>query len=220
MLASSIRAVVVASGLLLVAPPLCGEDRPAQKSAAQLKREVDERERQLTRAQRELAEARARLALAEGKRELAIAELRKAVICCQDEVQWIRDHANSFCDPREPMEEAQWDLAQVRAELAEIEDDTATLVTALKEIVGLHEQRLERVRRLEQMRAATPADVSVVQQALDQARQRLEAAEKRLPAVFRMERRNFLALEHRCHPQFKSYSAVPPRRSRPKEVPR
>ncbi len=41
-----------------------------------MKREAEECERLVPRAQRELAEARARLALAEGKRELAITELR------------------------------------------------------------------------------------------------------------------------------------------------
>ena len=66
--------------------------------------------------------------------------------------------------------------------LAEVEGDTATLVAAWKKIVGFHEQRLERVRRLEQMRAVKPEEVSVAQKALGKARERLEAAEKRLAA--------------------------------------
>ena len=80
------------------------------------------------------------------------------------------------------MDKAQLDLAKACADLAEVEGETATLVAAWKKIVGFHEQRLERVRRLEQLRAAKPEDVSVVQQALDKARQRLGAAEKQLAA--------------------------------------
>jgi hypothetical protein len=80
------------------------------------------------------------------------------------------------------MDEAQWDLAKARIRLAEAEGDTATLVAERKKIVGFHEQRLERMRRLEQMRAVKPEEVSVEQQALDKARQRLAAAEKQLPA--------------------------------------
>jgi DNA repair exonuclease SbcCD ATPase subunit len=182
MLESWVRYLAVACGLLFVVPSFCHRDGTDGESAWRLKREVEECERQLTRAQRELAEARARLALTEGKRESAIAELRKAVACREGEVQWIRAHANWFCDPREPMDEARWDLANTRVWLAEIEGDAATLVTAWKEIVGFHERRLERARRLEQMRAMQPAEVTIVQQALAGARQRLEAAEKHLAA--------------------------------------
>jgi DNA repair exonuclease SbcCD ATPase subunit len=172
--------LAVACGLLFVVPSFCRGDGPDRESAWRLKRKVEERERQLSRAQRELAEARARLALTEGKRESAIAELRKAVACREGEVQWIRDHANWFCDPRELMDEARWDLANTRAWLAEVEGDAATLVTAWKEIVGFHERRLERAQRLEQMRAMQPAEVTIVRQALEGARQRLEVAEKHL----------------------------------------
>ena len=180
--ASWVRHLVAAFGLLFVVPSFGCGDGPEEKSAFQLKREVEERERQLTRAQRELAEARARLALAEGKQELAITELRKAVACCQSEVQWIRGHVNWFCDPREPMDGAQLDLAKYRAWLAEVEGDTASFVAEWKKIVGFHEQRLKTVQRLAQMRAVDAAEVTVVQQALDKARHRLEAAEKRLSA--------------------------------------
>jgi hypothetical protein len=182
MLASSMRYFVVASGLLLVVSSLGRADRPDEIGAWRLKRNVEDRQRQLTRAQRELAEACARLALAEGNRELAITELRKAVACCQGEVDWIRDHANQFCDPRDPMDQAQWDLANARAWLAEVSGDTASLVAAWKQIVGFHEQRLERVQRLEQMRAVKAEEVSIVQQALEGARQRLGDAEKQLSA--------------------------------------
>lgn len=153
---------------------------PEEPSVRQLQRDVAERERQLTRVQRELAEARARVALAEGKRELAIAEFQKAVACYQSDVQWIRYHANWFCDPREPMTEAQWDLAKARAWLADVEGDTAALVAQRKAIVGFHEERLQIVRRLEQLLAVKPAETSDAQKALDQARERLAAAEKRL----------------------------------------
>jgi hypothetical protein len=180
MLASWVRHLAVASGLLFVVPSSCRGDGPDGGSALRLKREVEERERQLTRAHRELAEARARLALTEGKRETAIAELRKAVACREGEVRWIRDHRNWFCDPREPWDEARWDLAKTRAWLAEVEGDAATLVAARKEIVGFHERCLERARRLEQRRAMQPAEVTDVQKALDGARWSLEAAEKRL----------------------------------------
>jgi hypothetical protein len=182
MLDSRVRHLVAAAGLLFVVPSFCCGDGPDEKSAGQLKREVEERERQLTWAQRGLAEARARLALAEGKRESAITELRKAVACCHGEVRWIRGHANWFCDPREPMDKAQWDLAKDRAWLADVEGDSATLVAEWKKIVGFHEQHLKSLQRLEQLRAVNSADVTVVQQALDKDRQRLEAAEKRLSA--------------------------------------
>jgi hypothetical protein len=179
---SWVRHLVAASGLLFVVPSFCCGDGPDEQSAWQLKRKVEERERQVTRAQRELAEARARLALAEGKREVAITELRKAVACCQGEVQWIWGHAGWFCDPRALMDEARWDLANDRARLAEVEGDTASFVAEWKKIVGFHEQRLKTVQRLAQMRAVDAAEVTVVQQALDKARHRLEAAEKRLSA--------------------------------------
>lgn len=151
-----------------------------QKTVWQLKRDVAERERQLVRAQRELAAAHARLALAEGKREQAVADLRNVVACYERDEQWIREHANWFCDPRELMTQTQWDLAKARAWLADIQGDTATLVAAWKKIVGFHEQQVERFRRLEQLVAIRPEERIVVQQELDKARERLAEAEKKL----------------------------------------
>ena len=180
MLASWMSQLVVAAGLLFVVPCFsCAVER-VEKNAQSLKRELEERERQLNRAQREVAEARARLALAEGMRASAIAELRKAVTCCQNEVQWIRDHANWYCDPRDPMDEARWDLAKTRVWLAEVEGDAVTQIEEWKHIVAFHEQRRERARRLEQMRAVEPAEVKLAQEELDKARCRLESAEKQL----------------------------------------
>src|SRR4051812_23059804 len=115
MLASRRHFFIVGLEVLLLVPSFCWGLQPEEKNVGRLKRDVAERERQLLRAQRDVAEARARLALAEGKRDAAIAELRKAVACHQGEVQWIRDHANLFCDPREPMTAAQWDSARARA---------------------------------------------------------------------------------------------------------
>ena len=180
MLASRVSHLAVVIGLLLCVPSFSRGDGPEVKSVWRLRRDVEERERQLTRAQRELAEARARVALAEGKRDLAITELRTAVACYQGEVQWIRDHANWFCDPRDLMTGAQWDLAKAHVWLAEVEGDTATLVAEGKRIVGFHEEQLERVRRLEQRVAVTPEERSVVQEALAKARERLAAAERKL----------------------------------------
>jgi uncharacterized protein (TIGR03067 family) len=53
-------------------------------------------------------------------------------------------------------------------------------VAEWKKIVGFQEQHLKRVQQLDQMRAVNPAEVGVAEQALDKARQRLVAAEKRL----------------------------------------
>jgi hypothetical protein len=169
-------------GLLLFVPSLCGGGAPEQESAWRLKKEVAERERQLIRSQRELAEARARLALAEGKRDLAVVELRMVVTCHESDVQWIRDHASWFCDPREMMTQAQWDLAAARARVAEVGGDTAVLVAEYTKIVGFHEQHMQTIRRLEQLRAVNPMEVTRAQQALAKARERLEEAEKRLSA--------------------------------------
>jgi hypothetical protein len=168
--------------VLLVFPTLGRAEGAGEPNAGTLKREVAERERHLTRAERDLAEARARLALAEGRKELALVELRKAVAACQGEAEWIQGHVTWFCDPRELLNDAHKYLAQTRAWLAEVEGDTATLVTEWKKIVAFHELDLDRVRRLERMLAVSSADVTVVQQALDQARQRLQAAEKQLTA--------------------------------------
>jgi hypothetical protein len=176
--------VFLAVGL---APPLfvpslsCG-DEIAEKTVYQLKREVAESERRLTRSQRELAEARARLALAEGKRDLAITELRNAAACCQSEVQWIRQHANWYCDPGQMMTQAEWDLANARARAAEVDGDAAALVAEYKKVLGFHEQHVKSLHRLEQLRAVSPAEVSVAQEALGKARERLQGAEKRLAA--------------------------------------
>lgn len=177
-----VRHFAACLGLLLAAASSCRAAGLEEQGVGQLRREVAERERQLARAQRGLAEARARLALAEGRREAAIGEFRKAVAACQDEIQWIRAHANWWCDPREPMDEAQWDLAQARVRLAEAEGDAAGLAAAWRTIVGFQEQRLERVRRLEQMRAVKPEEMKPALQALEEARRRLDAAEKRLAA--------------------------------------
>ncbi len=182
MVAYRVGHLAIAMGLLLFVPSFCCGDGADGQVAWRLKREAQERERQSLRAQRELAEARARVALAEGRRDRAITELRKAVACSEGEVRWIRDHANWFCDPREPMTQAQWDLARGRARLAEVEGDTATLVAECRKIVGFHEQDLQRMQRLAQMLALKSEDVCDVQAALGNARQRLEAAEKRLAA--------------------------------------
>ncbi len=94
MLVSSIRLLVISAGLLLFIPAFVRAGQAEGANVWRLKRDVEERERQLLRAQRELAEARARVALAEGKRDAAIAELRKVVAGWQGEVQWLRDHAS------------------------------------------------------------------------------------------------------------------------------
>src|SRR5262249_36727269 len=105
---------------------------------------------------------------------------RKAAACCQGEVQWLRDHASWFCDPGELMVEARWDLARARAWQAEVEGDAAALAAECRAIVGFHEQRLERVRRLEQALAVKPEETRGAQEALARARDRLAAAERRL----------------------------------------
>src|SRR5262245_59571977 len=79
MITSRTRRIVVGLGLLLVVPSIGRGAGPEDKDVGGLKREVAERERTVTRAERALAEARAHLALAEGKRDQAAAELRKAV---------------------------------------------------------------------------------------------------------------------------------------------
>jgi hypothetical protein len=182
MLTPWIPRLIIGIGLPFLVPSFCLGVGPQEKSLGQLQRVVAERERQLARAQRDLAEARARVALAEGKRDVAIAELRQAVACHEGEVQWVRDHANWYCDPREPMTEALWDLAKARVWLAEVEGDAVTLVAEWRKIVGFHEDRLQCLRRLEQMHAVGPEEGSSVKEALDHARERLEAAEKRLSA--------------------------------------
>jgi hypothetical protein len=174
--------LIAAVGLLSLVPALCCGGGSEEKGVWGLKKEVAECERKLTWSQRELAEARARLALAEGKRDLAITALRQAVVCCDSEVQWVRDHANWFCDPREMMTQAQWDSAKAHAWLAEVEGDTASLVQECKKIVGFHEQHLQTVRRLEKLGVVKPVEVCVAQEALEKARGRLQDAEKRLAA--------------------------------------
>lgn len=154
--------------------------KPDDRSVWRLQRHVEERERQLTRAQRELAEARAKVALAQGKRDLAITELRKVVTGYQNEVQWIRDHASWFCDPRDQMTEGQWELAKARVRLAELQDDTATLVAEGKKIVGFHEERLQVIQRLEPLGAEAADEKKTMLEALKKARDQLTVAEKRL----------------------------------------
>lgn len=171
-----------ALGLSLLTPSFCFGTLPEEKSVWQLKRDVEQRERQLTVAQRELSEARARAALAEGHRDQGIAELRKAVACYEEEVQWIRDHANWFCDPREPTTQAEWNLAKASVWLAEVEGNAKNLVTQRKKIVGFHQEQLERVRRLIQMRAVKPDEENAVQLELEKARQHLADAEQLLAA--------------------------------------
>lgn len=173
------RLLLVNASLLLV-PAAGWADDPAEKTVAQLQRDVEERQRQALRAQRELSEARARLAVAEGDRAVAIRELRQVVTGYQAEVQWIRDHANWFCDPRDLMSDALCNTAKAQVRLAELEGDHAVLITAWTSIVGFHEQQLERVHRLEQLGAAHPDDRISAQQALDHARAKLSAAEKKL----------------------------------------
>lgn len=177
-----VHPLVVGFALLFVRPSFCCADQPAEKSVWRLKRDVEERERQLIRARRELAEAQARVAQTEGKRDLLIEELRKVVAGYESEVGWIRDHANWFCDPRDLMTQTLWDMAKARVWLAEVEGDTTTLVAEWKRIVGFHEQQLDRFRRLEQLAAVSPEEKTVVQEALDKARKQLSAVEQKLAA--------------------------------------
>jgi len=79
MLTSWVPQVVVGVASLVFVPSFCSADGPGEVSLWRLKRDVEERERQLARAQCGLAEARARLAQVEGRRDLAISELRNAV---------------------------------------------------------------------------------------------------------------------------------------------
>jgi hypothetical protein len=168
---------LIVFGLLILAPDgTCAGETQDTRSLA---RKVVERERQLMRSQRELAEARAQLAVAEGRREAAIAEYRKAVAGYQAEEGWVRSHASWFCDPREPMDEVQWGLAESRAALAEVEGDRAALVEACRKIVGFDEKRLAKMQRLEQLGAAHPADVQIARDCLETARERLKAAESK-----------------------------------------
>ena len=179
MIATFARPLVVGFAFLLMVPPLGRAGAAEEKNVGQLKREVAERERQLVRAQRDLAEARARVALAEGNRETAALEMQKVVTCCQQDVQWIRDHVNWFCDPRELMSAAQWDLAKTSASLAELQGDTASLVAARK-IVAFHEEQLGRFLKLEQLAAIRPEEKLGAQESLDEAREQLAEAEKKL----------------------------------------
>src|SRR5262245_57272980 len=110
-------------------------DKPQQDTTYQLRLQVEERERQLALAQCQLAEARARLAQAEGRSDVAASELRKAVNYYQSAVQWLLEHANRFCDPRERLEEANFNLAKASIWLAEVED-TDSLVTQLTKMVS------------------------------------------------------------------------------------
>jgi hypothetical protein len=145
-----------------------------------LQREVAERERQLTRARRELSDARYRLALAEGNRELAIRELRKVVLDAQNDVDWVHTHANWYCDPRDLFTQADWDLAKVRAELAEHEGDAATLVVERRKVVEFYRQRMLRLAKLEQHLALNLEEVSPVTDELEKAQGSLATAEKLL----------------------------------------
>jgi hypothetical protein len=180
MIAAFARPLVIGFAFLLMVPTSGRAGAAEEKNVGQLKREVAERERQLVRAQRDLAEARARVALAEGNRETAALEMRKVVACCQQDVQWIRDHVNWFCDPRELMTAAQWDLAKTSASLAELQGDAASLVAARKKIVAFHEEQLERFLKLEQLAAVRPEEKLGAQEALHQAREQLAEAEKKL----------------------------------------
>jgi multidrug resistance efflux pump len=182
MFASNAIRVAVVTAFLLCVPRVdfAGEPVPLWR----LQREVEQRERQVARAECDLAEARARLALAEGKRDRAIAELRKVVAFHESELRWIQRHHAWYGDGvlEDRLATAERDLAEARARLADTEGATADLVAALKQIVRYHEKGLQRMHRLEMLNAARPEDVRVAQAALDQARARLAAAEKRLAA--------------------------------------
>jgi len=168
--------------LLVFVPSFCSAEGPGEVSLWRLKRDVEERERQLARAQCELAEARARLAQAEGGRDLAISDLRNAVAYHRAEVRWARDNRNRSCDPAGLLAGADWHLAKARAWLAEVEGETAALVAELKKVVGYQEKHLQSMQRLAEKGAVHPEEIMVAQAALGKARERLEAAEKRLKA--------------------------------------
>ncbi len=175
---SAIR-VDLGCGLLFLLATSPSEAQSEGKTVLQKKREVEERKLQLIQAQRKLAQSSADLALAEGNRDREITELTTALDFYQSEAQWLRDHANWFCDPRDLMTENQWEKAKVAARLARLRGDSRALVAECKKIVGFHEQDLKRVEQLAQMGAIKSEEKSAAAKGLAEARRQLMAAEKR-----------------------------------------
>ncbi len=171
--------VVLALGLSCLFCPSRSQAQPEEKTVLQRRREVEERKLQLIQAQRKLAQSSADLALAEGNRDREITELTTALSFYQSEAQWLRDHANWFCDPRDLMTENQWEKAKVAARLARLRGDSRALVAECKKIVGFHEQDLKRVEQLAQMGAIKSEEKSAAAKGLAEARRQLMAAEKR-----------------------------------------
>jgi hypothetical protein len=170
--------VAFALGLLCLFFPSRSQAQSEGKTVLQKKREVEERKLQLIQAQRKLAQSSADLALAEGNRDREITELTTALDFYQSEAQWLRDHANWFCDPRDLMTENQWEKAKVSARLAKLRGDSRALVAECKKIVGFHEQDLKRVEQLAQVGAIKSEEKSAAAKGLAEARRQLTAAEK------------------------------------------
>jgi chromosome segregation ATPase len=164
-----------ASGLLLQ-PGTTKAVNPDRPDLWQLKREVQDRERQAAQAQCDLAEARARLAEAEGKRKAAVEEWGKVVTHYERQLRWIEKYSGTICDIEAELAIARWHVAEARSRLAYVRGEKATLVAELKKVVAYHEWNVKRTEDMLAKRAIIPEELKDAKKALADARKRLKAA--------------------------------------------
>jgi hypothetical protein len=153
----------------------------AQPTVEELKRVVEQKEKELHAAQAALAVARARLAQAEGKVELAAAEWRMVLSHYEGRLKVVQDliKQGRLCSD-EPLRQAEGSVAVAHAWLADAEGKRDDLLAALPNVIAYYDWRIQRYQSLRQHRAI-PEEVA--QEALKESDTELRWARERLAGL-------------------------------------
>jgi hypothetical protein len=147
----------------------------------ELKRMVEQREKEFGAAEVALASARAQLAKAEGKKELAAAEWRKVLSCHEKLLKAMEErYARGRECYVEPLAEAQGAVAIDRVWLAELEDRRDDLRTELPKVIAYYEFRIQLYERLIKHRVISQKEAD---EGIKESRQELRWAQDRLTSL-------------------------------------
>jgi hypothetical protein len=170
--------LAMAVGLL---PPRSLVAQLVQPPIEELRREVEQKERELSEAQVAASSARAQLARAEGKLELAAEEWRKVLLHRESRLGRVRDLVaqGRICDAG-PLEEAQGAVAVGRVWLADVEGRRDVPRVELPKVIAYYEWRTRRYENLLRCQAIPEKEA---RETLEEIGEELRRAQRRFSAL-------------------------------------
>jgi hypothetical protein len=146
----------------------------------ELKRLVEQKERELVEAQVAVASARARLAKAEGKLDLAASEWRKVLAHREGQLKSFQEEIarGRICYP--DTREAEANVVIARVSLAEVENRPDILLVELPKVVAFYEGQS---RRIETLRCRNAISEKEARDSLKEFGEELRLAKDRLASL-------------------------------------